>query len=255
MVTSFRARRGHCLLALLLHVGASMAATDLLVVGTSFPQLFMAGANGRIEGMAIELLEQLAASQQLHLRYELLPWARAQLMVERGEADVLVGPYRTPEREQRFLFSQQAFYEDELIFYARRGRCGQWQGRLEELQPGSVAQVQGWAYGEAFEQARARLKPTVVRDLDVGAKMLALGRIQLLASNERNTRPVLQSLGLSTQLEPCAQPLGLLQGHFAFPRTAHGEALRQQFDAGLRRLGSGTLLRELAQRWQVRIPD
>ena len=43
---------------------------------------------------------------------------RAQAMVEAGLADILVGPYRTPERERRFAFAARPFYRDHMVFTA-----------------------------------------------------------------------------------------------------------------------------------------
>lgn len=94
---------------------------ELLVVGTSFPRIYEQEEAGP-SGLGVELLRRALGSRGQGMRFEFYPWLRAQAMVESGQADILMGPYRTPEREQRFLFSPQAFYEDALVFYARRER-------------------------------------------------------------------------------------------------------------------------------------
>lgn len=244
---------------LLLGAGLCTLATaleqnELRVAGTRFAQIYEIGADGAIQGLAVDLLNQLFAGSAQSLRFEILPWQRAQLMVERDEAQILVGPYRNPDRERRYLFSQQAFYEDPMLFYARRGQCQNWSGHLEQMAPGRIAVVQGWSYGDGFDQQRNRLQPATARDLDVGLKMLALGRIDWLASNERNARPLLLAMGLSEQLEACQPAFASMRGYFAFPRTAQGARLRDQLDAAMERLKRGGQLRELAQRWQLPLP-
>lgn len=230
---------------------------ELLVVGTQFPRIFEGGEPGgpAASGLGVDLLNRSAARLGYALRFEAYPWPRAQAMVERGQADILVGPYRTPERETRFHFSPQAFYEDALVFYARREQAQLWQGDYARLAEHPVAQVQGWAYGEAFEQTRSRLRLSTARDVATGLQMLRLGRVDLLASNERNTEPVLQQLGLAGALQVSGPPLGQLRGHFAYPRDARGLALRDAFDQAMSELRTRGELRELSRRWNVKIPE
>ena len=233
----------------------ALQARELLAVGTQFPRVFAANEEGQPVGMAVDLLKQAATSQGHQIRFELYPWLRAQQMVEHGLADILIGPYRTPEREARFLFSQLGFYEDALIFYARREQLGLWTGDFATLRQRPVGLVQGWAYGEAFERARPQLRIHTARNVETGLQMLKLGRVDLLASNERNTAPVIESLGLAGELLPLLPAIGQLRGHFAYPRNPRGEILRLELDRALEQLLAAGELRELARRWQVRIPD
>lgn len=234
-------------------------ARELRVVGTRFPRILEPGENAAdpAGGLGAELLSRAAARLGHNLRIEFYPWVRAQTMVEQGQADILVGPYRTPEREARFLFSALPFYEDVLVFYARReAGAGLWRGDYADLAQRAVGQVQGWAYGEAFEQARTQLPHlSTVRDVATGLQMLRLARLDLLASNERNTEPVLAQLGLAEQLLPVGPPLGQLRGHFAFPRDARGQALRDALDQVLAEMRARGELRELSRRWKVKIPE
>lgn len=234
----------------------SVQARELLVVGTQFPRLFFVQSGGTaVQGLGVDILELAAARAGHSLRFELLPWARAQAMVQAGQADVLVGPYRTPEREHKFVFSQLAFYEDALVFYARKSQAPAWAGNFADLHAYSVGQVHGWAYGEAFEQARASLKLSSALDVESGLRMLLLGRIDLLASNERNTVPVLEAQGWVDTLVRVGPPLGQLRGYFAYPRTREGEALRDQLDRHFAGLRSAGAWRELGTRWGVKMPD
>ena len=242
------------LLCALLFGGAAQAR-ELLAVGTQFPRILEFDAKGIARGLAVDLLTRAAAQQGHTVRFESLPWARAQLVVEQGLADVLVGPYRSPERLQRFLFSQLAFYEDALVFYASPAKAELWQGDWSRLSGRSVGLVLGWAYGDAMEQARSSLLISHPGDVATGLRMLQRGRIDLLASNERNTAPVLEAMGLSAQFLVLKPPIAVQAGHFAYCRNASGEELRVNLDRSLEALRSNGTLRELARQWAVRIPD
>lgn len=65
------------------------------------------------------------------------------MMAEQGQADILIGPYRTPEREARFLFSKRGFYEDALVFYALPSNAGLWRGDPNELSGHAVGAGRG----------------------------------------------------------------------------------------------------------------
>lgn len=228
----------------------------LLAVGTSFARLYEPGEGGQpATGLAVDLLNAMAAAAGMAVRYEFYPWLRAQSMIEHGQAQVLIGPYRTAERERRMRFSRQAFYEDALVFYARRREQGLWWGDFQALRPLRVALVQGWVYGERFEQARQGLQLQMVRDLPTGLRMLQLGRLDLLAANQRNTEPVLQALGLAQEIQRCQPPFGHLRGHFAFAPGAAGERWATLVDGGLQRLRASGELAQMAARRGVSLPD
>lgn len=222
-------------------LGASLPlraeARPLRVVGSPFALIYEPVPGGA-RGLAVELLAR--ALPGATLRHEFFPWPRAQALVESGEADLLVGPYRTPEREERFLFSRRPFYEDAMVWFTRQGEGRRWSGDFSALQGQGLAAVQGWAYGAQFELLRHRLQRlTWVGDVESGLRMLQLGRIDLFASNERNTLPVLERLGLRAAVEVALPPLDLLSGHMAFTRSVAGQALRERYDEGFERLLGG----------------
>ncbi len=231
-------------------------AQELLAVGTSFPRLFVPAAGGTVEGLGVDLLQAVARQRGWQLRFELYPWPRAQAMVEHGQAQILIGPYRTPERELRFSFTASAFYEDRLVFYGGPAPRPLWQGDYRALAGLEIAQVAGWAYGEAFEQARPLLRLTTVRDVETGLRMLRTGRVALLATNERNTQPVLANLGLLQQLAPVeGPPIGQLRGHFACPRQPPGPALCEALEQTLQQLRRSGEWPRLNQKWGVGLPE
>lgn len=239
---------------LLLLCCTPIQAREWLVVGTYFPQVFERSETGDFTGLAPAVLRQLAAELGGQPRFEIYPWARAQRMVELGQADILIGPYRTAERETRFAFAAEPFYQDRIVFYARRQAGLSWNGDLASLQAQRIAVVRGWIYGERFEAARPRLQLDMVESVPNGLRMLLAGRIELLATNLRNTRPHLAELQPADQLVQLEPQIDVQQGYFAFPRDAAHVALRERFDRGFRRLVVSGELARLAGALGVSIP-
>ncbi|MGQ3053602.1 MAG: substrate-binding periplasmic protein [Roseateles sp.] len=227
-------------------------ATPLRAVGSQFARIFEGSEGQAPKGLAVDLLGQLFGDS---LRCEWLPWSRAQLMVEQGEADILIGPYRTPEREGRMLFSVRSFYSDAMVWYARRGEEARWSGEFGTLAQTPVAAVRGWAYGSRFERMKTSMNQlTWVQSVDAGLLMLTKRRVELFAANDRNCQPVLQRLNLTDAVARCSPPLDVLHGHMAFARSATGEELSRRYDRAFEqwlRTGSAT---ELYRRWGVERP-
>lgn len=233
--------------------GRSQAAPPLRAVGGQFARIFEGTEGVQPRGLAVDLLTELYGDS---LICEWLPWPRAQMMVENGEADLLIGPYRTPEREARFVFSVRPFYEDAMVWFARRGEGELWSGDFEALAPRALAAVRGWAYGSRFERYRPQLRRlTQVLSVEAGLQMLALKRVDLFAANERNCAPVLERLHLGDAFEPLLPPLDVLRGHMAFPRTAAGEQLARRHDQLVERLLRSPLHAELYRRWGLKPPS
>lgn len=227
-------------------------ATLLRAVGSQFARIFEGGEGQAPRGLAVDLLGQLFGDG---VRCEWMPWSRAQLTLEQGEADILIGPYRTPERETRMLFSVRYFYSDAMVWYARRGEEARWTGEISGLAQTPVAAVRGWAYGSRFERMKPLLgQLTWVQSVDAGLQMLMKRRVELFAANDRNCQPVLQRLNLADAVVRCSPPLDVLHGHMAFARSAGGEALSQRYDQAFEqwlRTGSAA---ELYRRWGVDRP-
>ncbi len=249
-------RRLCCKAGLVWMGGAGLAQTahaaPLRAVGSQFARIFEGAEGQPPRGLAVDLLGQLFGDS---LRCEWVPWSRAQLMLEQGEADILIGPYRTAEREARMLFSVRSFYSDAMVWYARRGEEVRWTGEFADLAQMPVAAVRGWAYGSRFERMKTSMNQlTWVQNVEAGLQMLMKRRVELFAANDRNCQPVLQRLNLSDAVARCSPPLDVLHGHMAFARSAAGEVLSQRYDQAFEQwLRTGSAV-ELYRRWGVERP-
>jgi polar amino acid transport system substrate-binding protein len=230
------------------------SARDLLVIGTHFERVFERGQEGEIVGLGPEIVRLIAQRLGHRAIFELYPWSRAQALVAQGKADILVGPYKTFERQQLMAFSSIPFYQDQMVFYVRKGAMPDWSGDYATLTDQRIAIVNGWAYGPAFDKARPTLRLDMVNSVDSGLKMLAAQHAHMFASNRRNTEPVLGRLGLSGQLTMLPRVIEVQDGYFAFSKQPQSDALRRDFDAELQRMVDSGELKRLGQRHEVHVP-
>jgi polar amino acid transport system substrate-binding protein len=230
------------------------AARDLLVIGTHFERVYERGQEGEIVGLGPEVVRLIAERLGHRAVFELYPWSRAQALVAQGKADILVGPYKTLERQQLMSFSKLPFYQDQMVFYVRKGTMQDWTGDYAALSEQRIAIVNGWSYGASFDKARPQLRLDVVNSVDSGLKMLAAQHAHMFASNRRNTEPVLGRLGLSGQVAMLPRVIEVQDGYFAFPKRPAGDALRKEFDAEFQRMVESGELRRLGLRHDVNVP-
>jgi len=230
------------------------AARDLLVIGTHFERVYERGQEGEIVGLGPEVVRLIAQRLGHRAIFELYPWARAQALVAQGKADILVGPYKTLERQQLMSFSRLPFYQDQMVFYVRKGSMQDWSGDYAALSEQRIAIVNGWSYGATFDKARPQLRLDVVNSVDSGLKMLAAQHAQMFASNRRNTEPVLGRLGMSGQVAMLPRVIEVQDGYFAFPKRPAADALRKEFDAEFQRLVESGELKRLGLRHEVNVP-
>ncbi len=229
-------------------------ARELLTVGAEFASVYERNASGEFSGLGVEIVKAIAKQNGDTVKFELYPWARAQLMVEQDQADILVGPYKTREREARFSFAAKGFYRDYMVFYVRNGQKNQWDGNYQGLRGRKIGVINGWAYGPKFENIRSVLQPEVANSLPNALSMLSAGRIDYLAANLRNTEAVLKANDLGSEFTVLSQTLDTQDGYLAFCKKIVCDQLRRQFDYGFERLRVSGDLAKMAHRHGVMTP-
>ncbi|APW41851.1 hypothetical protein RS694_04365 [Rhodoferax saidenbachensis] len=245
-------RTAVCLLGVL--TACALQAKEVLVVGTTFARIFEQTEQGEFVGLGVELVRTIARQQGLSIKFGIYPWARAQDMVANGGADVLVGPYKTPAREQRFLFADQPFYQDNMVFYKLAGSKAGWDGSYESLKGKRLVAVLGWAYGQPFDQERVNLGVTNAHTVESGLSMLLNDRMDFFVANERNTTAGMAALGKQENFAVVAPIIGTEVGYFAFTKDADHETLRQAFNAGMSKLIASGEYAVMARRYSISMP-
>jgi polar amino acid transport system substrate-binding protein len=244
------------LAALLIMTGAlpSAGAVERLAVGTQFSRVFEQAPNGEWTGLGVDIVRALAARAGDTVRFQIYPWPRAQAMVAQGQADILIGPYKSPEREARFIFLDHPFYRDRMVFFGRSGSAALWTGDYQALKGVPIAVMRGWHYGESFDHARHDLQISEVPKLENGVQMLVHGRVKLLAANERNLHPVLSELNLIPLVTELGPVLSVQDGYIAFPKQDKYRQARQRYNQLFTEMIERGELGRLARKHLVQAP-
>lgn len=247
---------GTCGIALgaLPHFSLGAQPAPLRVAGTRFEGVYERLTDGGFAGLGVEVARLLAARLGRAVHFELFPWRRAQQRVALGLADVLVGPYKSVEREQVMYFTEQPFFQDQVAFYSRAKGMVFWGGDYAALKGKRVVTLNGWSYGPAFTAAASGLNISVANNVENGLMMLIHGHVDVFASNRRDTDPAIVRMGLSDLLLPMAPLIDTQNAYFAFPKSPSGKALAADFDSLLTELKNNGQLRRMAAEHLVSVP-
>ena len=122
------------------------------------------------------------------------------------------------------------FDEVNLRFYVRRQSGYSWDGRVTSIQGRRIAIMHGWAYGARFDSLKPYLDLHVAPSVELAFKLLMAERVDLVASNERDSRPRIAELGLEGDVSPLEPVIDTQVGYFALPRGESQRPLREDIE-------------------------
>jgi ABC-type amino acid transport substrate-binding protein len=128
---------------------ATLAVERCRVVGSADPP-FRYLRQQEAGGLYYELLRAAAARAGWPLEFSEVPAARALLLMQSGEADLMVGPLRRLEREAYLHYSRVTLPAEDKSVYARPGAAPL--QRLEQLRGQRVGVLRGKRYGGGFDE-------------------------------------------------------------------------------------------------------
>lgn len=149
---------------------ATLAVERCRVVGSADPP-FRYLRQQEAGGLYYELLRAAAARSGWPLEFSEAPAARALLLMQSGEADLMVGPLRRLEREAYLHYSRVTLPAEDKSVYARPGAAPL--QRLEQLRGQRVGVLRGKRYGGGFDELTG-LQRVELNDYDSALQMLAL---------------------------------------------------------------------------------
>ncbi|MDT4842994.1 Bacterial extracellular solute-binding protein [compost metagenome] len=162
-------------------VGAAEPVT-LRVMTDFWPPFRIAGDDGQLRGLDMDLLAELERRTGLRFEVRRAPWSRGLAALERGAADLMTGLAKTPEREAYIDYLERPYFTCAPRFY---GLPEQAQGITGYPQLGQydIGYVRGSAYFEPFDSDRSLRKVGVGNEGQL-LDMLRHKRLQLVIGTD-----------------------------------------------------------------------
>lgn len=175
------------------------AAEPLKLVTEVEPPYVLPPGDPRGRGIDVDIVQ--AAMQQgggPPIQLLFVPFRRALLMMESGDADLMLGLSRTPERERYLLFSRPYGHEASYCFLRGRDRPAQVRS-LADLGALRVGLVSGFVYPAALTAALGPAR-IMANDRSALLRMVAAGRADVAVMERLIAVWLLMREGFSAQL-------------------------------------------------------
>jgi polar amino acid transport system substrate-binding protein len=224
-------------------------ARGLRVIAEGFPTIAEVDANGTLRGVGVEVVRAIAAKLQMPITISVVPWGRSLEQMQHGDADILIGPYPTPDRALYMDFSTQAIYRAKVALFALAGKHVDWQGDLGKLDGLRIGTTLAWYYGAKFQaqQPTLMLDPAI-RQPD-SFRMLLHDRVDLVITTESAAQAAIDDLGIANQIVELAPPVDILEGHIGFSKAPAMQPVRLAFDKALDELVADGSVARINQRY------
>lgn len=169
-------------------------------------------------GTYFSLLREVFAQDKLTLQYQVIPWKRAQTLVQQKDpsADAIIGEYLYPDKD--YIYPRWHFDLDANLVASYRANQP-WNGAAS-LAGKRVAWIRGY---DLQPWIPGTYQVTEVDTLDQGLKMLQAGRIDYLVDYDYN----MTLLGAEYAMSVIIQRKKI---YIAFANTPKGKALATTFD-------------------------
>ena len=161
------------------------------------------GANGsEYGGVHTAIVRELARRVGRRLEIIECPQKRCLLLMQTGQAVLIIGMIQTPEREvyMKFLNTPNRIHSADRVFYVRAGEAARIK-RYSDLSGLTIGTVNGSVYFKRFDDD-TRLTKEVAHDNVANLHKLLLHRVDAVAIAEDQAAALVSELHLQSQLEP-----------------------------------------------------
>lgn len=185
----------------------------LLVTENYVP--FQYEEEGRLKGIAVDLVTEMYRRLDYPVQVEIRPWTRALRMMQDGEADGIFSAYYSEERGHYMRYMTLPLAYDEQYVYSLKQAVIPFDGTLEGLKPYRIGVLKDWYYGDAFETAvkRGELAVETVTDMQINIQKLIDGKIDVIINPQINMKYYLREMGYLDHITehsiPFREPAGL----------------------------------------------
>lgn len=203
------------LLALILLSPISTKAEEFNIAVAKMPP-YVLEENGQIKGILVDITKKLFERIGHEVHFQFFPWPRAIQNLKNGRVHGIIPFFKTKERETYSTFVEDGLVKMNLVFFRAKGseiKINQ----LEDAEPYRIVKVDKASLGHKFHeyQTTNKLKVQLVPNTTLGVRVLASGRVDLMASVETIARYAAKHQKLADQIEVAGKPFKTMTAYLA----------------------------------------
>ncbi|MDM8552406.1 transporter substrate-binding domain-containing protein [Desulfobacterales bacterium HSG2] len=232
---------------ILLLFSANALAEKLVFVTCEFPPLgFM--KEGQPAGSQVEIVHEICNRLGLTAEIQVLPWKRAMMYVEKGQAHAIFAARQNKERSAFLYYPSEPIGFERSVILARKG-SGIKVHSLDDLKGKTVGVVRGYAYTPEFDSYQG-IKRKDCNDDKQMVMMLAKGRFPLaIGADEVTVKYFCKQIGFEAET---VYVLTEAPGYLAFSKKAagpKGKSLAEKFSRTLRQLREEGVIQKIESKY------
>lgn len=207
-----------------------------IVVGyhEDFPPYFYE-ENGRVIGIFPEMINEAVEVIGIKIKYKEFPWKELVDSAKKGDIDAVIPLFKTKKRMESLIFPINGIALGESYFFTRKNVNINYTGDLHNLKPYTIGIVEGYSYGEEFEDAHYLKKVTCPND-EALLENLMKDRVQVVLGAKRVIEFYARKLGVSDKIIHLKHPSITRVLYVAFSKAKGHQELADRFSGAIEEL-------------------
>lgn len=166
------------------------------------PVVWQDAKTGRLMGIAVELIETIL--KEVNIKVLLVSsdtWGRAQEEVRAGRIDMLLPPYRTPERENYYSYANEPILMDETVLFVPKGKAFKYK-KLQDLEKLQGTAIIDDSFGLEFDKyEKTNLSVRRLAKTTQCFEFLLSGRAQYMVAGHYSGLAVASKINIEDKVE------------------------------------------------------
>jgi polar amino acid transport system substrate-binding protein len=188
------------LLTLLVFIMVISVTSQKLIIAVNNAPPYRIIENGNFSGIYIDTVKLLLESLNIEYEFIEVPFARALILMESGEADLMLGPNKNAEREAYMKFLIEApLPRENRIFYVKNEK--NFINKYEDLYSKTIDVLRGAVYFEKFDND-TNLTKEIVNSYDLGIRKVDNARTDVIIMPEMMGDFLLRTLNIQLLKSP-----------------------------------------------------
>ncbi len=205
----------------------------------------------KLTGFHIDLINAVAQKLQIKVSFKEFPWQRAVAMLKNGDLDAITFMSKNKEREQFGYFFEGnilSLHQDGFFVPKERAQKIEFSGDLKHLQSYTIGVINGYSYGQTFDNATYLYKDDGAKTEEQLIRKLLGGRFDIGIAGVARTSYIAKQIGIEN-IEFIKPYLPGLPQYIVFSKKKNLEQLAKQFAKAAKSFKKTTAYRELERKY------
>jgi polar amino acid transport system substrate-binding protein len=213
----------------------------------------MLNADNQLTGVHIDIVRAVAKLTDTRIKFKSLPWSRALHWLEVGKADAITYIGKTLEREEFAIFdNRNVLSTSHNAFFTLKTNlpeCNTYTGDLKQFIGNKIGVLNGYSYGDAFDNADYLTKDDGANTEDILFQKLIKGRFLIGIANINTITYIAKKEDFTDKIVFLEPHMPGIKQYIAFSKTPDNAVIADKFGAALTAFKTTAHYREILAKY------